>query len=160
MENYKDFMPAKPIAGHRGFYPCKPNEWRDLPLPLCCGTSYPVNGRYITAVVFEAWFDNYKFSAKVEVHPHNAFKALFCSSEGDTQLYTVCSVKWADGSYSGAKWWSDNQTGAFSIAIGGGYTVLKQGGFQGHLPGNCYKDEDGEWTLRQTEQSATFYCLV
>lgn len=144
----KAFLPEQPQKGHIGFYPCKPGEWRDLPLPLRCSTSYPIDGEYITAVLFDVWFDNYKFSAKVEVHPENVFKALFCLSEGGTQLYKVTGVKWNDGTTSFAKWWHDQRTGAYKISTTCGTTLLVQGGYRGHLPENCkFNEAEGRWTM-------------
>ena len=156
-------LPNPPLDGHIGFYPCKPDEWQTLPLPLRCSTAYPINKKFVSAVVFDVWFENYKFQAAVEVHPANAFKALFCLADGGTQLYSVSGVRWNDGSHSGAKWWQDNQTGAYRIAVGGGRTALEQGGYQGHIPANCEYDEaEQKWKHQGNPHSdkKTYSCLV
>ena len=156
-------VPNPPLDGHIGFYPCNPGEWKALPLPLRCATSYPVNKKHIAAVVFDTWFDNYKFRATVEVHPENVFKALFCFSETGTQLYSVVGVKWDNGSYSAAQWHQDKQTGAYSIIVGRGVNALKQGGFQWHIPANCEYDEaEQKWEMKQPNNSPnkTYSCLI
>ena len=158
----KTLVPNPPLPGHNGFYPCEVGNWQALPLPLRCATSYPINKKHIAAVVFDTWFDNYKIRATVEVHPENVFKALFCFPEGGTQLYSVVRVKWDNGSYSSAKWVQDQQTGAYSIIVGGAY-ALRQGGFEWHIPANCEYDEiEQKWKMRQvpSSQSKTYSCLV
>ena len=93
-EFYKDFLPETPIAGKRGFYPAMTaEEYKALPLPMKCGT-WDARVQY---VIFDSFFSDYGFSGKVEVHAENAFKALFKHSETDTQLYSVCAVRFFDG---------------------------------------------------------------
>jgi len=145
MKELSEFLPKTPKEGYRGFYPCANNEeWSQLPLPMKCITWFQ-NVHY---VVFDAWFDNYKIKANVHVHRENAHKALFCSSQGGTQLYSITGVVFEDGRDTFAKWYQDTRTGTFAIYDGSGSLLGKQGGYKGFIPEICYKDENNnEWKL-------------
>jgi len=153
-ENIREFLPEQQKEGYRGFYPCTEKEWSDLPLPMRCSTWNPK----VKAVIFEVWFDNYKISADVHVHPQNVFKALFCSSEGKTQLYTVKAVEWEGGGWTFAKWMQDTTTGAFAIYTISGNLVGRQGGYGGFVPENCYKNDADEWRLNSGYDRANGIC--
>lgn len=140
----KDFLPGKPIEGKRGFYPAiTDEEYRGLPLPMKCAT-WDASVKY---VIFDTFFADYGFSANVEVHADNAFKALFKLSGKDTQLYSVVAVRLKNGERVAAKWLQDTETGAFRIVTLSGRVLGTQGGFRGHVPENCKKDKDGKWAL-------------
>lgn len=158
-ETYKPFLPESSIDGHIGFYPTTNEEWKTLPLPLRCATWYRSD---IESVIFDTWFSNYGIKATVEVHPQDAFKAIFTLSDGGTQLYSIVGVRTKDGKRLGAKWFQDTTSGAFGICFNGGDVIAKQGGYQAHMPGNCYKDENGKWMLTTPKDSdaITRYCLV
>ncbi len=139
----KDFLPETPIKGRIGYYPSMTaEEYRALPLPMRCATW----DADIEAVIFETFFSDYGTRARVVVHPEQAFKCLFRHSETDTQLYSVIGVQKAGKMYY-AKWLQDTTTGAFAIVNGYGNAYGKQGGYRGHVPANCKKNEEGKWTL-------------
>lgn len=144
-EGYKPFLPETPIQGHIGYYPCgKEEDWYRLPLPLRCATWY--EGK-IEAIIFDTWLENYKISAKIEVHPQHVFKALFTLSNGDTQLYSVCGIRFKDGKRTFAKWWQDATSGAFAITDLSGHVYGKQGGYKQHFPANVEIKSDGSYNL-------------
>lgn len=141
-ELYKDVTPENPVKGKLGFYPAAdPADYRELPLPLRCS----VWDAEVEAVIFDTFFSNYGVSAKVEVHPDHAFKCLFASSGGGTQLYSVCAVRLKNGRNIYADWRQDTHSGAFAIFNASGKEIARQGGYQGWIPEECYKDEHGEW---------------
>lgn len=149
-EQYKPFMPETPIEGRMGFYPCTQNEWKSLPLPLRCATWFR---RDIEAVIFDAWLDNYRFRANVEVHPEYAFKAVFSQSYGGTQLYSIVGIRTTDGKRIGAKWLQDTASGAFAI-FAGGDCIAKQGGYKAHMPEICQEKSGGGWELAPPSKEA------
>lgn len=155
-ENYKPFLPEPPIQGHVGYYPCKTVEdWHTLPLPLRCSTWYAGN---IEAVIFDTWLDNYKIKARVEVHPQHVFKALFTLSNGGTQLYSVCGIRFSDGTRTFAKWYQDTISGAFAITGNRGRVYGKQGGYQQHIPANVEVREDGTYNLNSGKAEPGTHC--
>jgi len=141
-----EFLPAIPKEGYRGFYPVTEDEWHKLPLPMRCSTW----DSRVAGVIFDVWFDNYKIKGYAELHPQNVFKALYmksnCLNDHSVLLYSVVYVRWHDGSKSFAKWYQDTETGAFTITTISNDTLGTQGGFRGHVPANCRK-EDGKWGL-------------
>lgn len=140
----KDFMPETPIERRIGYYPAMTaEEYRALPLPMRCATW----DADIEAVIFETFFSDYGTRARVAVHPESAFKCLFRHSDTDTQLYTVCAVRIRGGKEIYAHWLQDTTTGAFEIVNGSGRAVGKMGGFRGHVPACCKKDDNGKWSL-------------
>jgi hypothetical protein len=161
MINNKMFLPEVTKEGHVGFYPTKPEEWKELPLPMQCSTSYPVNGNYIVGVIFNVWFDEYGMKAKVELHPENVFKALWCAAYSKPTFHEVSQVRWADGTVSFAKWYQDTKTGAYEITVGcNGTKVLVQGGYLGHIPSNCVLEESGEWGMNSCSNDRCYSCLI
>lgn len=155
-EGYKPFLPEIPIQGHVGYYPCKTvADWKALPLPLRCATWYAGN---IDSVIFDTWFDNYRIKATVEVHPQHVFKALFTLSNGGTQLYSVCGIRFKDGTQTFAKWYQDTTSGAFAITGAGGHVYGKQGGYQQHFPANVEVNEDGTYSLNLGKAEPGTHC--
>lgn len=139
-----EFMPKEEKKGYRGYYPVKGDEWQQLPLPMRIGKWMPE----VEAVIFDCWFSNYGVRTKVEVHPQNVFKCLFSSSEGGEQLYSISGVRFKRGYetfVSFAKWYQDSYNGTFCIVDGSGRQVGVMGGYNGYMPENVYKDDEGKW---------------
>jgi len=153
-ENLREFLPEQPKEGYRGFYPCIEKEWTDLPLPMRCSTWDPK----VKAVIFDAWFDNYKIRANVHVHPQHVFKAMFCLSQDNVQLYSITAVEWEGGGQTFAKWLQDTVTGCCAVYTIAGGLLARQGGYQGHVPENCYKDESGDWKLNSCYDRSKGIC--
>jgi len=150
-----EFLPVEPKEGYLGFYPCQTlEEWSKLPLPLRCITYY----QPVKAIVFDVWLDNYKIKTEVHLHPSYVHKVLFTSHGDGIQLYEIKAVIWENGSKTFAKWWQDTTTGAYSIATIAGDLIAKQGGFNGHVPANCYKNKNGEWRLQSNYQDGKNIC--
>ena len=144
MSDLKEFLPAQPIPGRIGFYPCLDKaEWHALPLPMRVITWHVP----IKEVEFESWFDNYGIKAQVRVDRGHAHKCLFMSHGDGTQLYKLSAVIHQDGSREAASWRQDMRTGAFAIYSIGGRLLARQGGYSGHLPANVYKDQAGSWKI-------------
>lgn len=140
----KDFLPEVQIEGRRGFYPVhSPEEWSGLPLPMKCATWEAG----VKKVIFDTFLSNYGISARIEVHAEDAFKALFTSCAEGPLLYSICAVRMNDGRECAAKWTQDTETGAYGIFNLSGRLLGRQGGYRGHVPANCYKDETGAWKL-------------
>lgn len=157
-KEYKPFMPETTIEGRRGFYPCRKDEWRNLPLPLRCATWYRSD---IESVIFDVWLNNCDIRANVEVHPKHVFKALFTLPHGGANLHSVVGVRLMNGKRLCAKWLQDTTSGAFAIFCNGGGLIAKQGGYQCHMPENCI-EKDGEWQLNagRISEPITRYHLV
>ena len=155
MGMYDGMMPAKPISGHRGFYPaCNAEEWESVPKVYKAMEWFPIevyNTRWHkkeTSVVEKVIFDviflkPYKVRARVEVHVQEVQNILFCLHENtDCHLYSICAVKFANGEEWGAEWKQDTKSGAFAV-YASGHCVGMQGGFLGFVPENIEKTEDG-----------------
>jgi hypothetical protein len=163
MARNKEFMPTTTKEGYRGFYPTTNQEWGELPLPMRVSKW----DSFVSAVIFVAWFDNYKIRARVSVHPDNVFKALVSSSEGGTQLYTVVGAVIKKGYNPAqeicAEWSQDTHNGTFSIVNYNGKAIGTQGGYNDWLPENCYKNEAGLWQFNYMERDDGWVyrsCLV
>lgn len=155
-DGYKPFLPEVPTQGKIGYYPCSTvDEWNSLPLPLRCATWYDGS---VEAVIFDTWFDNYKIKATIEIHPQNAFKALFTLSNGGTQLYSICGVRLRDGTRRAAKWFQDTTSGTFSITESGGHVYGEQGGYRQHFPAIIEVKDDGTYNLDFTKAAPGTIC--
>lgn len=159
MGMYDGMMPAKPIDGHRGFYPaCNAEEWENVPKVYKAMEWFPVevyNTRWrkkettvVESVIFDVvYMRPYKIRARVEVHVQEVQNILFCAHENtDCLLYSICAVKFANGEEWGAEWKQDVWSGAFAV-YASGKCVGKQGGYLGFVPENIEKTEDG-WKWR------------
>lgn len=161
---YDGMLPAKPLEGKQGYYPvCNTQEWEDLPdlykamewSPLL---DYQNKGTIsaVKSVIFDVtYMEPYKISAKVSVHPQEVQKLLYCLFENaQCHLYSVCGVELESGTRLGAKWLQDSVTGSFGI-YAGGHLCGRQGGFQGFVPANIERLEDGTFQYKSCSCALT-----
>jgi hypothetical protein len=116
----------------------------------------------VEAVLFDGYFVDFEVFARVEIHPQHVFKILFTLNGDNVLLHTIVAVRHKSGGREvSAKWLQDDVSGAFAIYTYDGNIVAMQGGYQGHIPGNC-KHNGLAWSLDFAELRIplTRYCLA
>lgn len=137
-----DFLPAEAKKGYRGFYPHPISEWSDLPLPLRCFTFDPC----VAYIEVDLYIGCGRFVI-ARLTPEECIRTLFCQTHDDRKNQNptihLRKVVRHDGQTIWCSWRQDPSTGAYCIVGNSGVRFVVQGGFDRHLPANCYRPEAG-----------------
>ena len=162
--NYDGMLPPVLLEGKRGYYPvCNAQEWEQLPdlykaMEWSPVPDYRNKGSLsaVKSVIFDVvYLEPYRINAKVHIHCSDVQKVLYCLfKDSQCHLYTICGVELESGTQYGAKWLQDSTTGSFGV-YAGTHLCGRQGGFQGFVPANIERLEDGTFKYRHYSRCQT-----